>query len=332
VFEQLPMKEDDIFAKQPKLNDILFYIQTKKKELDLEFKRKLINLLNKQTIEEIAQTYEQAIIEYLKKKEKNVFQFLELICHLQPDLLYCTLKGREQSLADKIMTNRPLKELDTMIDVLQIQKFQLKQEIGHHPKSLEIFFNYYFCHFRKEGFKKEKSIQFVGSVLKSMIKNATRVSHPDFKLPLISISVFNSLLNYCFLDHPGDTEMYQVYQHTKYLLFSTSHNCVLTNHPSAIFTTLMGPLGQVLDPKIKEELLDILALLLTTRKDISDQIFSTWIQKYENYVTESGILIAFLLEERRKGRTWFSIKSSARWKKVLEFNIATTVEHVQSID
>lgn len=301
------------------LNDILYTLQVKNSQIDLETKRKIINLLQtEKNISKVVSVYELAINEYLKTKQVVCLSFIELITFVFPDLLYCTLKGENKPLSQRIFQGKSFSDLIRLLPVIELQKYQLKSERDYHPKTLEIFFDYYFIHFRKKEFQKQIVLESIVEIIKSMVKNSHRVIHPDFKLPLIKISVFNSLLNYCFLDHPEDKKTRKLYDGVKYLLFSTTHNCILTNHPNVIFTTFMGPLSQELDDNFKNELLDILTCLLITRKDTSQSILTEWIEKYPDYVNESGIFIQHLLQQCNRGGKFYLFASST-WQKVIVF-------------
>jgi nanoRNase/pAp phosphatase (c-di-AMP/oligoRNAs hydrolase) len=76
-------------------------------------------------------------------------------------------------------------------------------------------------------------------------------------------------------------------------------------------------LGGYLDLKIKVEILDVLTLLLTTRKDTAHKMCSTWVKNFENYTNESAILISHLLTYKPN-----ILKSSVYWKKLQQTSIS----------
>jgi hypothetical protein len=304
----------DIFSNpNTTLHDLFYFIQSKK-SIDLETKRKGIHLIQKEPkIETILDIYRLAILDFLKGKG---LEMVEMIQFCYPDLLYCQVKGQDQPLFEVVMKGMSTKELNKMLDILQLQKYQVGMIRDFHPKSIQVYFDYYFPLIRQENSNSKPSVDFVIKVVQGMLKNADRVSHPDYKLPVVKINVFTSLLNYVFLDHPSDKAMKNVYIGVKYLLFTPQNNCILTNHPSVLFTTFMGPLGQALDNNIKTELLDILGLLIASKKDVSDLLLKQWIAKYEEYTTESAVLVQYLLQSRQQDRTFFGLWSSNRWKQV----------------
>lgn len=101
-----------------------------------------------------------------------------------------------------------------------------------------------------------------------MVRGSKKVTHPVYKLPSVPISQFSSLLTKSILQK--NLKYNDIYQRTKYLLFKTSHQCVLTNSPKVLFTTFIGGLRQ---ENIQNEVLDILVLLIASKQEhLSDDI------------------------------------------------------------
>jgi hypothetical protein len=77
-------------------NDILYTLQVKSAQIDLETKRKIINLLQtEKNISKVVSVYELSINEYPKTKQVVCLSFIELLTFVYPDLLYSVKRSKQ---------------------------------------------------------------------------------------------------------------------------------------------------------------------------------------------------------------------------------------------
>ncbi|KAI8920892.1 hypothetical protein DFJ77DRAFT_447744 [Powellomyces hirtus] len=150
--------------------------------------------------------------------------------------------------------------------------------------------------------------------------------HEDSDLPLVRTADIVSLLR-AVKGHnsplaakkngeKAQTALKEAYGFLTKSLFSGNHKhsgVALQELPQDAFVLFLGELKNETDPAIREELLDILVNLVTSKKHASptssrngyqSSVLRAWVSAYEQHIIASRLLVRRLTEETKRGKTW----------------------------
>ncbi|KAJ3320383.1 hypothetical protein HDV06_005306 [Boothiomyces sp. JEL0866] len=260
---------------------------------------------------------------------------IQAIATAYPDMFFCILKGEKTSVASNLFKEFKA-ELhhevvgNSLLWICSQQFITLNNgKKLPHPKCIEMWFEYFFTLYKNEKWTSTTATLYARESLKGLVSIAGIFSLPKYQLPLLPVATYTSLMNLTFKSDCQNVDLKKIYYSTKLLMFETEPPLILTNSPSTAFSAFFSPLNQNLNGNLKYELLSNLSWLLGSKsKEVADQSSDYWKSQYENFKTESLLLIVFLLNLRSSETSLFG-NSSSLWQRISSSKVHTVLKFIQ---